>query len=78
MTSSTDLANLVTHEVLKVLERKRMMELENKVNFAHIRDYAGMSSDYSFFAMFKHVKPGTWIIDTGASNHICIDLNLMT
>lgn len=42
MTASTDLANLVTQEVLKVLRGKRLLEVENKVNFAHIRQYAGI------------------------------------
>lgn len=75
---ATSIADIVKMEVQRALREKTLMDMENKVNFTHNKEYAGMSFYYSFFAKLDYLKPGTWIIDTGASNHICADIKLMT
>lgn len=76
--TSSNIADIVKQEMQKVLKGKVLINMDDKVNFSHIKEYAGMSSYHFLLTVLDNLKPGTWIVDTGASNHICTDLNLMT
>lgn len=48
------------------------------VNFAHIDDFAGTNHLNITTDLHSIETPSTWIIDTGANNHICGNLNLFS
>ncbi|KAJ0098281.1 hypothetical protein Patl1_28008 [Pistacia atlantica] len=68
------LTDIIQQEVMKLMKGKMQLE-NNQVNFAHLGDFAGMN--YSL-QVIDCLEVGTWIVDTGASNHMCVDLKLMT
>ncbi|KAF7803191.1 uncharacterized protein G2W53_042302 [Senna tora] len=69
---SIDFAGVLTalQEIAKVVKNKA----EEQVNFANIGEFAGkISNSYSYI-----IDNECWIIDTGASSHICSNKHLMT
>lgn len=47
------------------------------INFSHLGDFAGTIIKYALHSL-DSLSPGTWILDTVASNHICSNLNLIS
>lgn len=59
---------MVKQEVAKVLKSTQSnKEGRTRMNFIHTPEYAGMAS----FSKNKAVRKTSWIVDTGASSHIC-------
>ncbi|KAL0428398.1 UNVERIFIED_CONTAM: hypothetical protein Slati_3014600 [Sesamum latifolium] len=50
---------------------------ENALNYAHVMDFAGINPILALNSV-ESMKCGSWIIDTGASTHMCTDLNLFS
>ncbi|KAJ0038192.1 hypothetical protein Pint_23683 [Pistacia integerrima] len=67
------LTDIIQQEVIKLMKGKMQME-NNQVNFAHLGVFVGMN--YSL-QVIDCLEVGTWIVGTGASNHMCVDLKLM-
>lgn len=73
--------NIMLHsqeEILKYMKGQNQKANINEASFVAWNDYAG---DKSFFFSFHFIRTvnhdkGIWIIDTGASTHMCNDLNL--
>ncbi|XP_010267875.1 PREDICTED: uncharacterized protein LOC104604981 [Nelumbo nucifera] len=73
------LAEMIQLELSKMMKGKARID-NNLVNFAHIGDLEGNNPTCAFhFALhsFDNLDCGTWIVDTGASNHMCIDNKLI-
>lgn len=67
-----DLADLIRQEVARALKAAQSgKEGSSNVNFVHTMDYAGMENSQKNEG-FKN----SLIIDTGASNHICVNHEL--
>ncbi|KAK9109734.1 hypothetical protein Sjap_017794 [Stephania japonica] len=51
-------------------------EIPAHLNLAHLHDFAGslLNSNHYTYAFTSH---GSWIVDTGASNHMCVDKSLL-
>lgn len=47
--------------------------MDSNFNFAHVGDFAGTILNHAI----EFLPTGTWIIDTGTFNHMCIDLHLI-
>ncbi|KAF7836927.1 Cysteine-rich RLK (receptor-like protein kinase) 8 [Senna tora] len=73
----SELANMVSmlikQEMGKFLKTK---EPEEHVNYANVLNFVGNSSN-SFSNNFLSIVHDSWILDTGASSHMCSDLSLM-
>ncbi|XP_010260889.1 PREDICTED: uncharacterized protein LOC104599848 [Nelumbo nucifera] len=79
-TLSSSLAEIIQQELRKLVKNTQQVE-ENRVNAAHFgdftEDFAG--TIYSSGSSKSHYTVhGSWIIDTGASSHMCTDLTLLT
>ncbi|KAF7803654.1 Retrovirus-related Pol polyprotein from transposon TNT 1-94 [Senna tora] len=70
----TELASMVSQiikqEMGKYLKEK---ETEEHTNFASLVNFAGNAQSGNFLSL----NHGSWILDTGASSHICSNINLM-
>lgn len=62
------MVDLIKQEVAKLIRGTRFGK-EGSVDFIHTNDFSFMASN------LEHTKgiTGSWIIDTGASNHICVN-----
>ncbi|KAL0448485.1 UNVERIFIED_CONTAM: hypothetical protein Slati_1404900 [Sesamum latifolium] len=62
-------------EFLKLMKGQPAAETDPlKINFAQGADFAGIGASHSSFIN----DFGSWIIDTGATNHMCADSSLLT
>ncbi|KAK9125652.1 hypothetical protein Scep_014498 [Stephania cephalantha] len=70
----TNMAVMIQQGIEKFMKGKYIAGSEgnNHVNTTHFGDFAG-SLFHSTFCAHASVRHGDWIIDTGASNHICSD-----
>ncbi|KAF7830791.1 Copia protein [Senna tora] len=70
----TELASMVSQiikqEMGKYLKEK---ETEEHINFASLVNFAGNAQSGNFLSL----NHGSWILDIGASSHICSNINLM-
>lgn len=65
----------VVQEELQKLMRGKGIESNGVINYAQVLDYAGINSDFVMNSV-DSLGCGTWIVDTGASNHMCSDRSL--
>ncbi|KAL2539822.1 Uncharacterized protein Adt_00800 [Abeliophyllum distichum] len=70
-TLPSNIAAIVQQELMRTLKGKKLTDNEDQTHFAHFKDYSGMYTQHFAFTSFDDLKYGYWIIDTGASNHIC-------
>lgn len=56
----------------KFMKRKQVTKDRSFVNFAHTNEFSGLAVESGFFGR----KYGYWIVDTGASIHVCSNLNM--
>ncbi|XP_010251928.1 PREDICTED: uncharacterized protein LOC104593656 [Nelumbo nucifera] len=73
------LANLIQQELIKLMKGK-IPAAANMVNFAHLEDFAGTVLNLELNFALNTVdlfRSGTWIVDTGVSNHMCTDISLI-
>ena len=74
-----ELASLIQHELMKLMKGKMPMT-GNMVNFTYLEDFAGsvLKPKLTYALNSAELfRPGTWIVDTGASSHMCTDLSLI-
>ncbi|KAL8532732.1 hypothetical protein ACS0TY_009079 [Phlomoides rotata] len=58
----------------------RDKQAEEKQDFAQFVSFAGMVVESSFnyvLSTLTEMRSGAWVIDTGASRHMCTDLSIM-
>ncbi|KAL2474850.1 Uncharacterized protein Adt_35586 [Abeliophyllum distichum] len=77
-TSPSNIVSIVKQELMKMLKGKKLTNNEDRVNFAHLRDYFGMYTQHFAFTSLDDLKCGSWIVDTGASNHTCTNSTQMS
>ncbi|KAH7566308.1 hypothetical protein JRO89_XS08G0135500 [Xanthoceras sorbifolium] len=76
---NAEFVNLIQQELLKMMKRKS--PIANMVNFAHLDEYAGKTLIPEFHYALSTVNilgSSTWIVDTGASIHVCANISLLT
>ncbi|KAL0447979.1 UNVERIFIED_CONTAM: hypothetical protein Slati_1925800 [Sesamum latifolium] len=67
---------MIQRELQKLMKGKGSYE-ENALNYAHVMDFAGINPILALNSV-DSMKCGSWIIDTGASTHMCTDLNFFS
>lgn len=78
-----DTSILIQQEIAKYMAGKLMPSSgkgDATLNFAHLAEFGGNeveTSNFYAFTLLENLESGIWILDTGASRHICTDLNLM-
>src|SRR5262249_3117931 len=72
---NNEIASLVQQEVIKYMKNQNL----NNVESAGCVGYAGMSGMNLINCSFKALHDvGIWVVDTGATSHMCHDFSLFT
>lgn len=66
--------------------KEKMQGEGHAVNLTQVNEYAGIilnlqtmiTALHTTFDTLDKIKPGSWIIDTGATTHMCTNLNMFT
>lgn len=72
----TELSYLIQQEVAKYLQDKNTIIQSPQAHFAQTY-FAGNSMSQNFVLQSVVSPRNSWILDTGASNHMCNDLSLL-
>ncbi|KAL0462181.1 UNVERIFIED_CONTAM: hypothetical protein Slati_0105700 [Sesamum latifolium] len=82
-TKDAELSTIVRSEIRKIMTEDESSQLQQRtpfddirVNFAHHLQDIDESAGNSYY--FSVIDCGTWIIDSGATRHVCADINLFT
>lgn len=70
--NNASLADIVQKEIDKFMKDKQVEA--NQVNFAHFNDFADSILHYAYSTL-SLIDKDSWIVDTGASSHICSNIN---
>ncbi|CAA0841724.1 Unknown protein, partial [Striga hermonthica] len=71
--SMSEISSIVQKEIDKYMTRKQGNENHS---FSHFVEFTENSENYAFSSL-SSLEKGSWIIDTGASRHICSDVDLV-
>ncbi|KAK6146761.1 hypothetical protein DH2020_020630 [Rehmannia glutinosa] len=83
-THKVDIAALIKQEVSKILAGQAIQgsrNTENTLDYAHFTDFAGTdvyNSNHYALTTLEILEKDSWILDTGASRHMCSSSTLMT
>lgn len=72
-----NISDFIKQELRKMVNEKGAGS-GSDVNFAHIDDFAGSTLKLDFnsaLSASSHIGSNSWIVDTGASNHMCNDIS---
>ena len=72
---SSFIVKIIQREIAKYMKCKLVVD-DNYINFAHLGESTGTVLKHALNTL-DLLEPGTWIIDTRESNHMCTDLNLI-
>ncbi|KAK9166820.1 hypothetical protein Scep_002011 [Stephania cephalantha] len=73
-----NIATMIEQGIAKFLKGKRLAtgDVSNTMNMTHLHCFEGTLLNHSFSSNAV-INSATWIIDTGASNHMCTNLALL-
>jgi hypothetical protein len=78
LNDANSLRSLIQQELRQMIKGKGKVEEDQAmINFAHFEDFAGMSTFFALSTLTAEFKD-SWIIDSGASMHMCSSVDNLT